>query len=321
MKYPGMTLREVAAVALATVSITGVAEAAIPGPDGTVVGCYDPDTGNGSSGPLRPVDGPTACGPGELAVTFATRGAAGATGPPGAAGVRGATGDAGAPPQAPAVFESILAPGDTVTDPRATSVALLPKTPQKLTTSVDVGPGTYEIRVAAQLYGWSQTRVTGYAGGTARSFTSTTQPESATCFLNAADRELISVGSSPAKPGSFAVTDRATIVVDRPATLVFGCGADLVQRPADAPRAPRDGTQAVGDAGVMARELRITAVRIVDGTVTLSRRGLEAVPDSERAAAAQVLTPARLAAAIKAGSIGARAALQAVVVAVKRVIG
>jgi hypothetical protein len=72
------------AIAL-TVSLGGVAIAAIPGSDGTIQGCYNP---SGAKPPfaLNVVDNPADCASPSVLLPFAQRGPTGATGPAGASG-------------------------------------------------------------------------------------------------------------------------------------------------------------------------------------------------------------------------------------------
>ena len=68
----------------------GLVYAAIPDPDGSIHGCYDP----GRAGALRVVESPADCTAGESSLSFNQRGQTGATG---AAGPTGQTGPAGPP--------------------------------------------------------------------------------------------------------------------------------------------------------------------------------------------------------------------------------
>lgn len=78
----------VVAVIALVLALGGGAVAAIPGPDGSIVGCV------GARGALRAVDTPSQCEAGEQAVTWNQ---AGRTGPQGSQGPQGAPGQRGAP--------------------------------------------------------------------------------------------------------------------------------------------------------------------------------------------------------------------------------
>jgi hypothetical protein len=67
----------VVATAALVVALAGVTYAAIPGPDGTVHGCYD------SRGALRVIDSAATCDKGETALDFSQTGPAGPSGPSG----------------------------------------------------------------------------------------------------------------------------------------------------------------------------------------------------------------------------------------------
>ena len=78
-------LTAVAGTAWATGAVSSIA-----GADGTINGCYDQ-----KSGDLRVIAAETACGKGELPISWNVKGQTGAQGPQGAAGPLGAQGPAG----------------------------------------------------------------------------------------------------------------------------------------------------------------------------------------------------------------------------------
>ena len=84
-----------ASTLIAVITVGGLAGAAIPGNDGTIVGCYR--TGGGA---LRVVDNQEQCIPEEQPLAWSQTGPAGPAGPQGEAGAPGSTGPAG--PQGPA---------------------------------------------------------------------------------------------------------------------------------------------------------------------------------------------------------------------------
>lgn len=81
------------AVVAAAMAAGGIAGAAIPSADGTIVACY------GASGNLRVVDGTRDCARNERVVSWAQAGPAGPAGPPGVPGEPGPEGPTG--PQGP----------------------------------------------------------------------------------------------------------------------------------------------------------------------------------------------------------------------------
>jgi type VI secretion system secreted protein Hcp len=87
-----------AKIALPTVAALGVggafAAAAIPGPDGTITGCYKAD--GGQAGNLRVVDDGAACAKGETRIKWNQKGVPGEPGKTGAQGPTGPQGPAGA---------------------------------------------------------------------------------------------------------------------------------------------------------------------------------------------------------------------------------
>lgn len=103
---PRTKRRVVAALAGGAVLAAGaIAYAVIPGPDGTIHGCYN------TLGQLRIIDSSAACGLLETAITWnqtGPQGATGATGPQGPAGAIGALGPAG--PAGPAGANGLPGP-------------------------------------------------------------------------------------------------------------------------------------------------------------------------------------------------------------------
>lgn len=87
-----------AKIALPTVAALGVggafAAAAIPGPDGTITGCYKAD--GGQAGNLRVIDDGQACAKGETQIKWNQQGVQGEPGKTGAQGPPGPQGPAGA---------------------------------------------------------------------------------------------------------------------------------------------------------------------------------------------------------------------------------
>jgi type VI secretion system secreted protein Hcp len=116
-----------AKIAVPTVAALGVggafAAAAIPGPDGTITGCYRPGGGGALSGNLRVVDDGQACAKGETQIKWNQKGAPGTPGTPGKTGADGKTGEQGpAGPQGPAGAngsEAIVIGGEALNSGRA----------------------------------------------------------------------------------------------------------------------------------------------------------------------------------------------------------
>ncbi|MEA2195117.1 MAG: type secretion system secreted protein Hcp [Solirubrobacteraceae bacterium] len=111
-----------AKIALPTVAALGaggaLAAAAIPGPDGTITGCYT--SAGGQKGSLRVLDDGQACGKGETEIKWNQKGVPGDRGPTGADGAAGAQGPAG--PQGPAGAngsEALLIGGEALNSGRA----------------------------------------------------------------------------------------------------------------------------------------------------------------------------------------------------------
>jgi type VI secretion system secreted protein Hcp len=113
-----------AKIAVPTVAALGVggafAAAAIPGPDGTITGCYRAGGGGALSGNLRVVDDGQACAKGETQIKWNQKGVPGDPGKTGAQGPAGSQGPAG--PQGPAGAngsEAIVIGGEALNSGRA----------------------------------------------------------------------------------------------------------------------------------------------------------------------------------------------------------
>ena len=108
-----------AKIALPTVAVLGAggafAAAAIPGPDGTITGCYR--AGGGQSGNLRVVDDGQACARGETQIKWNQKGVPGEPGKTGAQGPAGPAGSQG--PAGANGSEAILIGGQALDSGRA----------------------------------------------------------------------------------------------------------------------------------------------------------------------------------------------------------
>jgi hypothetical protein len=228
----------VAAVLVVAIGVAGVATAAIPGPDGTVIACYELPAG---SGPLRPVESASECTSGEASVTLGAAGAQGPAGPPGPPGPAGPTVTAEAPQLFERVFDGRLSGGRYPT---------LPEDGRPFELAIDVPAGSYIVLGQMEMTGFVVRRYPA-SFGTTRAAIGDTEVE---CTLSGGTQSNL---TRQGFDGSQVWSQNLTVALDSPGTLRLSCHIDKFER-----RHPGE------SADTWVRSLRLTATRLPQTRVT-----------------------------------------------------